>query len=651
MGQNTSSEGSSDESDRENRAEAIQEPSQSEFTQARSSELDGFANMTHTEQLVNINGIPSVNFRLEDVFSYEHYTIPELDGRQVWCFKVILEMSGQALVELRKTQDLSDVTALSYTWGETLRDERSKIGRYPDGSPCEVRLGYEWVIADFVSVLAQLSVDSWLWMDQIAKRPDMTSKDVISTFATVYSRCSVVVLLPGHDCPVAHNLKSRCLNAGALNYETAKEYIAQLMEHAAECGWYNPKVRWYSRVWTRQEALYARRIRIVHAGGNSGSCVPLHRDSPNSPTNAISQFHNVMVNIAEVLGTKMNSPDTITETSAVQLAQGIVAQVAFLLGLQLVRANNTPPLSKSLSRLAETDRKTTDAKDLIVSVWPGITFSSPIENWRSAYADIARHYEAQFHYILPRGLVKGATHDAALQTLSETPWGQVAGPTPSVRSLYSPFQYGQVGALRDEGTTYLQVAYDRVTVRPFPLLDSPHTAIRAVARYTEGLPVWMLRTWWRTTLNAVGDPESELLSDYETEASILFQVLTSRISFPDDAGRTLDTTEIEERHANETISGTRMAGLLVMCSTGTWGRDPDQLARCAGIVSIDSKDRICAGWPGTYKLGFGKGNGDVYGCIVTDSQEVYVRVVIPMPYHASQYGNLWRSSPKYYPVI
>ena len=649
MGQNSSSGSSSKGSYGD--VGAIPEPGQSEFTQAWNSELDDFANMTHTEPLVHINGIPSVNFRLEDVFSYEHYSIPELDGRQVWCFKVKLDASGQTLVELRKTDDLSNVTALSYTWGETLREHRSKIGLYADGSTCEVRLGYEWSIPDLVSVLSQLSVDSWLWMDQIAKRPGMTNEDVISTFSTVYSRCSVVVLLPGPDCEVAHNLKTHCLNAGILSYETAKKYLSLLTEHAAECGWYNPKVRWYSRVWTRQEALYARRIRIVHAGGNSESCIPLSRDSHDSPTNAILNFRNAMVNAAEVLGTKMNSPDTITETSTIQLAQGIVAQTAFVLGLQLVHANNTPPLSKSLSRLAETDRKTTDSKDLLLSVWPGINFSSPIEDWRSAYADVARAYETQFHCILPRGLVKGATDDTTSETLAETPLGQIPGPSPSIRSLYSPFQYLQAGALRDGGTTYLQVAFERVTIRPLPLLDNASAAIRAIARYTEGLPVWMIRTWWRTTLNAMGDPESEFLSDYETEASILFQVLTSRISPPENAGRTLDTAEIEKLFSDATISGLRMAGLLVMCSTGTWGRDPAQLARCAGVVSLDSKDRICAEWPGTYRLGFGKGNGDVYGCVVTNSQEVYVRAVIPLPLHASQHGNLWRSSPKYYPVI
>ena len=508
-------------------------------------------------------------------------------------------------------------------------------------------LGYEWSVPSFVSTLAELSKKSWLWMDQIAKQPGMTTADVISTFPTVYTRCAVVVLLPGSDCQFLRHLKDRILSSGVLNYQDSKANLAALVEHFSRCQSYRPKRRWFERVWTRQEALYARRIRIVHVGDRSESCV-WNNDTQESRLEDLLGFRSAMVNIAEVMGTKMNSPDVITESSAVRIAQGLIAQMGFILGIQLLCANNSPSLARSLSRLAETNRRTTDPKDLILSVWPGVDLSNlpaePAESWAAAYSNMAKYYESEFQAVIPRGLVAGATSEEPSQSLEPSTLGRVAAAVPSVRSLYSPFQYLQAGALKHGDGTYLQVAYERITVRKFPCLDRAPDAIEAIARYIDGLPVWMLRTWWKCVLNAAADDDSEYLTDSGVEASILSSVLTARLS-------ELDISDIEQQFSDTTISPLRMAGLLVMCATGVWGRDPETLSKCAAIVSIDGKERVCAGWPGTYRLAFGKGNGDVYGVTVSDSGDVYVRAVIPLPLHASQHGSLWRSGPKYYRVL
>ena len=41
----------------------------------------------------------------------------------------------------------------------------------------------------------------------------------------------------------------------------------------------------------------------------------------------------------------------------------------------------------------------------------------------------------------------------------------------------------------------------------------------------------------------------------------------------------------------------------------------------------------------------------MYGVVVSDNEDVYVRAVIPLPLYASQHGSLRRSSPKYYRVL
>lgn len=89
-------------------------------TSASKSELDQFVDVTYEETLLNVDGISSFNLGFDDIFCYEHYRIPELESRQVWCFRATIRATGNVLIELRKTDDLADITALSYTWGEQL---------------------------------------------------------------------------------------------------------------------------------------------------------------------------------------------------------------------------------------------------------------------------------------------------------------------------------------------------------------------------------------------------------------------------------------------------------------------------------------------------------------------------------------------------
>src|SRR5438045_6190001 len=103
----------------------------------------------------------------------------------------------------------------------------------------------------------------------------------------------------------------------------------EMVKHYEGCVSFGPKRRWFECVWTRQEALYARRIRIVHAGGFSTSCTKLDEDQPGTNV-LVREIRNVLANTAEVVGTKLNSPDMLDETSAVRIAQMLIAEVAFL---------------------------------------------------------------------------------------------------------------------------------------------------------------------------------------------------------------------------------------------------------------------------------------------------------------------------------
>ena len=163
------------------------------------SELDDIAVLDYSLQMIHIDGIPSMHLGYKDVFGYEHCDIPDLDGKRVWCFKVIREGSALPLIELRETDDLSDVVTLSYSWGEQLPKEPLQLGVYnnTDRTLCLMMLGSEWSLPHLTTVLADLSENNWLWMDQIAKQPGLSPTEVIATFPAVYTRCSVVALLPG----------------------------------------------------------------------------------------------------------------------------------------------------------------------------------------------------------------------------------------------------------------------------------------------------------------------------------------------------------------------------------------------------------------------------------------------------------------------
>ena len=230
-----------------------------------------------------------------------------------------------------------------------------------------------------------------------------------------------------------------------------------------------------------------------------------------------------------------------------------------------------------------------DPKDLIFSVWAGITYSvpdNPDDSWHVAYNDIHHYYEATFSALLPTGLVLGATSDSPFHSIDPSPLGQAVIAVPSIRSLYSPFQCLQIGGTRADGTTYLAVTNDLVTVRPFTQMRDAQHAIQQVVHFILELPIWLLRGWWRCTLNAGLDEEHEQLGDCEAEFKILLGVLTARVVSENQPNQQQDYMDLLSRVRQQctglTVSTIRLADLLVMCFTGSWGRNPEQVGKCAG---------------------------------------------------------------------
>lgn len=119
-----------------------------------------------------------------------------------------------------------------------------------------------------------------------------------------------------------------------------------------------------------------------------------------------------------------------------------------------------------------------------------------IIDWRSAFVSALHHYEFYYQSKFPYTTPQDATDESLLDSLVESSLGELAELRPSLRSLYSRFQYRQSGvSLNERATCYLRVSDELMIARLFPLLDELLTAIHFVAEFTQGLPVWLIQAW------------------------------------------------------------------------------------------------------------------------------------------------------------
>ncbi|KAL4911475.1 hypothetical protein BDW74DRAFT_142947 [Aspergillus multicolor] len=158
--------------------------------------------------------------------------------------------------------------ALSYAWGHFEHTKRL-LGHSPEGKPMHVILGAEWNTDDFSQSLVRLSAEQGgCWIDQLCM-PQKNEEEVRKTLASipsVYRTLDVIVLFPGAPC--------KCLREELDEMNRAKEdgTYEEYMEARPpriidtlhnSCMNIIPVSSWFTRVWTRQEMIYAQRIRVV----------------------------------------------------------------------------------------------------------------------------------------------------------------------------------------------------------------------------------------------------------------------------------------------------------------------------------------------------------------------------------------------------
>lgn len=161
-------------------------------------------------------------------------------------------------------------TAISYAWGEFNRQKRA-IGHF-DGqySPVHMELGEEWDLGEFISAFVSgrvyVSPESRVspaqqrfWIDQLCHNQDDPAqvRSALAQIPVVYRTFDVAILLPGPQCICwLQNAPSLCNSLPAEAFKGKTLNPQHCMNFWGIYGW-------TTRLWTRQEMMYANRCRAV----------------------------------------------------------------------------------------------------------------------------------------------------------------------------------------------------------------------------------------------------------------------------------------------------------------------------------------------------------------------------------------------------
>lgn len=183
-------------------------------------------------------------------------------------------------IELKR----GNAIAISYTWGDFDRRSR-RIGHRADldYTPVDMILGAEWILDDFRARLAALCKEHGAcWIDQLCiPQDDEAVRATLANIPLIYQTLDVVALLPGSLCACALEICSwlrgvldRILKLSKVQFERKFEILEKILNNKMDqclnsCG----LCSWFSRLWTRQELLYAQRIRVAWASDRVAPCV------------------------------------------------------------------------------------------------------------------------------------------------------------------------------------------------------------------------------------------------------------------------------------------------------------------------------------------------------------------------------------------
>ena len=176
-----------------------------------------------------------------------------------------------ATIELQNV----NARAVSYIWGIWHREKRC-IGHFSNGELVTMELGVDWDLDGFISSLHQLchDLDSSgndytrpLWIDQLSIKQSSEEeiRETIANIPDIYRTLEVVMLMPGGHCCCQSYITSFLDEHAETNIAESDnlfDHVQSRMVAADYCANNLSFVTYFQRIWTRQEMLYASRLRI-----------------------------------------------------------------------------------------------------------------------------------------------------------------------------------------------------------------------------------------------------------------------------------------------------------------------------------------------------------------------------------------------------
>lgn len=323
-------------------------------------------------------------------------------------------------VELEKSQ----AVAISYTWGEFDR-VYVNIGHLSQRSDDLVRmeLGGEWEIPDLIKTLARICVENGkqrgeehaaVWIDQLSipQNNDQIRK-ALASIPSIYRTLDVVAVIPGGRC--------RCIGYGKEGYDGMQ--IPGCLNALGLCSYFD-------RVWTRQELLYSRSIRVVRTSTEVLPCVrrPAEDDTlPFVRWRAVQHMYSSPSSTEEGIYLRLVADQRMFFLKAAsamrECGMGRANTFKFLAG-QGITKQQTPQDEKSrLYRFFEnlkaqrwSDRRATKPRDYVLSIWtdcPGyvIPQNSRTMDLADLLEDALQQLEHNHELTLPTTAVRGLFRD------------------------------------------------------------------------------------------------------------------------------------------------------------------------------------------------------------------------------------------------
>lgn len=160
--------------------------------------------------------------------------------------------------------------AISYTWGEFDR-RKVTMGYYAGGGRVELAMGEEWDTLELKVQLSEICPEKQAcWLDQLCTpQEEEKLRITLARILIIYRTLGVIVMMPGRPCQYLPRIAAEASEALKMNDWTAAWNV---VKELSKCLGSMGLCSYFDRVWTRQEVLYSRRIRLVWTGQEESPC-------------------------------------------------------------------------------------------------------------------------------------------------------------------------------------------------------------------------------------------------------------------------------------------------------------------------------------------------------------------------------------------